>query len=105
MRRWQVGLLIAGLGACGADEGGRGDGPDPFASGITAAGDGVGDDAATSGDGEPDDGDDGGEKLDVPDDPAPPSDACYAADILFVVDNSGSMCEAQVGLSQVVPDL
>ncbi|MBL4687917.1 MAG: hypothetical protein JKY37_25225 [Nannocystaceae bacterium] len=53
-----------------------------------------------------DDGDDGiTEKLDVPNDPAPPTDQCYAADLLFVIDNSGSMCDAQVGLAEVVPDL
>ncbi|MCH9680647.1 MAG: hypothetical protein K0V04_04365 [Deltaproteobacteria bacterium] len=45
------------------------------------------------------------ERLDVGSGPAVPTDACYAADILFVIDNSGSMCEAQQGLAAVVPDL
>ncbi len=100
---WAFIILVG----CGAD-GGRDGGPDPFAPGISA-GDGIddgGDDSDADTGGMPDDDGGGGdEKLDVPNEPAPPTDACYAADLLFVIDNSGSMCDAQIGLSEVVPDL
>lgn len=46
--------------------------------------------------------DTGDDRLDLP---AVPTDSCYAADLLFVIDNSGSMCEAQEGLAMVVPGL
>ncbi|MCH9681488.1 MAG: hypothetical protein K0V04_08650 [Deltaproteobacteria bacterium] len=48
--------------------------------------------------------DDGGGRLDLPG-PGLPTDGCNAVDLLFVIDNSGSMCAQQEGLASVVPDL
>lgn len=84
--------------ACG-DELGRDGSPNPQAPGLSA---GEGDDGLELDVGG---GGDDGLKLDVDGGPPTPTDGCYAADLLFVIDNSGSMCEAQEGLAQVVPDL
>jgi hypothetical protein len=52
-----------------------------------------------------DDGDDGDEKLDMSAPPPMQMENCYAADLLFVIDNSGSMCPAQEGLADALPGL
>lgn len=64
----------------------------------------VGGGSSGSGDGAIDDGD-SGEKLDMSAPPPMQMDTCYAADLLFVIDNSGSMCDAQEGLAATLPGL
>jgi hypothetical protein len=58
-----------------------------------------GDEGSAEDDGAPED----GERLDIGGDEA--REGCNYVDLLFVIDNSGSMCEAQQGLAAVVPDL
>jgi hypothetical protein len=50
-----------------------------------------------------DDDDDGGMRLDVGS--TAPREGCTYVDLLFVIDNSGSMCDAQQGLAAALPDL
>lgn len=94
----KVGLAIAvaaGVG-CG-DEGSRGGATGLDPSGIAVSGvDEVGDE------------DDDDERLDLGGDGESSSemrDGCNYVDVLFVIDNSGSMCLAQEGLAAVLPDL
>jgi hypothetical protein len=47
--------------------------------------------------------DDDGVRLDIGEQGA--RDGCNYVDLLFVIDNSGSMCDAQLGLAAVLPDL
>lgn len=47
----------------------------------------------------------GSDKLDMSAPPPVQMDNCYAADLLFVIDNSGSMCVAQEGLAGSLPGL
>jgi hypothetical protein len=44
-------------------------------------------------------------RLDVPDTGEGSRDGCTAVDLLFVIDNSGSMCDAQEGLAGALPGL
>ena len=104
--RVAVGLVVAVQAGC-ADREER-DASTPLTTSLSAGGaeDDDDDDTGSSAD-DDEDGDamdDGGDKLDLPA-PTTPTDSCYAADLLFVIDNSGSMCDAQQGLSTVVPGL
>jgi hypothetical protein len=86
-----------------------GEGIDSSGDGIDSIGDGDGD-PNNDGDGDPDDGDDdpddtGGLKLDIGDgttagtaDDGGEFEGCQKVDILFVIDNSGSMSEEQTSL-------
>lgn len=97
-------VVVLGLGAC-AEASSRGPGAG-YGPGIASAGNGEsGGDSNDVGDDDEDDDDDagGGERLDLP--PPEDRDGCYAADLLFVIDNSGSMCDAQAGLAEVIPEL
>jgi len=105
-RQWGLAWLGA-LGlfvGCGGD---RDETPDTFSSSIGASGIGGGDgetEGGTEAGDDDDDDDDDDDKLDLPE-PQMPTDSCYAVDLLFVIDNSGSMCDEQEGLASVVPDL
>ncbi|MEM6990103.1 MAG: hypothetical protein AAF721_06390 [Myxococcota bacterium] len=98
-------LCVAmGLVACGGDQRDTVEQP-PAADGTTSGGDDGGDD------GGPDTGLDTGEKLDIgggsDDGPAPTGCAgdeeCELIDVLFVIDNSGTMGEEQLNLSRNFP--
>ncbi len=89
-----VALLATG---CGEADDGR---PDAWSS-LDSGLEGIGMD---------DDGDDEGESSDEgdpldPPEPSLPTDSCFAVDLLFVIDNSGSMCDAQEQLAAVAPQL
>jgi hypothetical protein len=92
-------------GGSGAPEGEASGGSDPGSASAAGGGDSE-TGATTAGDG----GEVGGDppKLDVYDDDSgsggPPEMGCTAVDILFVVDNSGSMCSYQSSLAQTLPD-
>ncbi len=112
-----VGLgLGLGVGACSNDRAGNGDGLSLGGEGTDSmtgnadAGD-AGDDASGDGDGDSDgDGDgDGGPKFDVADGndsggDSGADDGCTKVDFLFVVDNSGSMGQYQMRLTQALPE-
>jgi hypothetical protein len=66
-------------------------------SGITLDGGADEDDADTEDE-------DTGVRLDLPDSEGS-RDGCSAVDLLFVIDNSGSMCDAQEGLAAALPGL
>jgi hypothetical protein len=85
--------------ATGDDGGDGGDGDDG------SDGDNDGDGGDDGGDDE-DDGDDDGVKFDTPGGPGdePSGEHCDYVDILFVLDNSSSMCSYQAGLAQAFPD-
>ena len=93
-RRIWLSMVVLGCGAAPSREQGE------LGSGITQ--NGVDDDDGEDEDPVEDDEDDA--RLDVPD-TVPPRDGCTAVDLLFVIDNSGSMCEAQEGLAAALPGL
>lgn len=99
-------MVAATVGACTTDRDDRGPGIYDSIGGVSQGGADTGTTGSVNGSGDDDDdgGDDDTEKLDLAD-PGIPTDSCYAADLLFVIDNSGSMCDAQVGLAGVIPDL
>jgi hypothetical protein len=92
MHRWapRVVVIVVALG-CGSDDEGR---PQSATSGI-----GPGIISET----EPAD-DDDGPRLDLGGNDEL-REGCNYVDLLFVIDNSGSMCDAQVGLAAVLPEL
>ncbi|MBL4685011.1 MAG: VWA domain-containing protein, partial [Nannocystaceae bacterium] len=87
----------------------------PTNGATSGSGDTVSNETSEPGDGESEDGladsgtgepsTDGGLKLDVGTQDDLPVDAgCTAVDLLFVIDNSGSMCGYQSNLAQTLPD-
>lgn len=90
-----TGMLLVAIAGC-AGEAPRDDPARPGASGIDV------DDPGSS-DGREVSGDPAGPRLDigVPQN----ADGCNYVDLLFVIDNSGSMCDAQQGLAAVLPGL
>ena len=118
-----LGLLAIIVGGCATDR----PGSDPFGSGTEGLGDGIGDagddddddnGATSGGDGTADDGgdddddDDDGIKLDVGNAMDLPGndcvegedcEGCTGVDILFVIDNSGSMGDYQAALAVAFP--
>jgi hypothetical protein len=94
MRIW-LSMVVLGCGS----EPSRGQGE--LGSGITQGG---ADEDEGDEDEDPIEDDEDDARLDVPDG-VPPRDGCIAVDLLFVIDNSGSMCEAQEGLAAALPGL
>jgi hypothetical protein len=86
-KTWLCCWAIAGCGGVAPPA----DPPWPGATGID-----VGESGSSDG-GEP------GPRLDLGDDEA--DDGCNYVDLLFVIDNSGSMCDAQAGLAAALPGL
>lgn len=92
-------VVLLGAIACG---GGAGREPAFSPTGIGLDDDGDPDGASGEGEGEETSDE---TRLDLPDDAAGRRDGCSAVDLLFVIDNSGSMCEAQEGLAAALPGL
>lgn len=84
--------------ACGDTTRGR----DPLGPGLETAPAADGAEPSTTDAPDDDDGAGSGELLDLG---AADREGCRAADLLFVIDNSGSMCDAQEGLASALPGL
>jgi hypothetical protein len=102
-----VATLALGLGSCGKDPGGGDDGM-AMSAGITVGAGTAGDDGGTAAD---DGGDETGDKLDVAGggDGGPPGcnngdvGCTDQIDLLFVIDNSGTMGQEQLNLARNFP--
>ena len=92
-----AGLLLAG---CGGES--RRDGTSDLPTGLTAA---ATDSGAAGDETDGADEDDGEPRLDVGGGASLDRDGCRYVDVLFVIDNSGSMCDAQEGLASALPGL
>jgi hypothetical protein len=96
-----VSCFAATLVACGGES--RPGAPDELPTGLTVAA--TDDGSGSANDSESEDETSGETRLDVGDGASVDRDGCRYVDILFVVDNSGSMCDAQEGLAGALPGL